>query len=251
MNRKDIISKLMNEGLTEKTLVIMTDKQLGMLAKRLIPEQYLTTSSTTTTPSAGSTSILNIPRTDQASINTAKQQKKPFATYESEVKEDMNPKLGAEKKEYSEKDKAIAAANMKIKAAIKDGKDYGDYTRLIKKLNGGELPENTKKIIGSKKETKLNEWVNKVVKKNIQPYTSKQEIMGLIETKLREQHDIEPEVDVLPDFLTYDEITKSAGEPTTVPAPPKTKPGTIPTPKTPKTPYRPGPGINPKPKAEK
>jgi hypothetical protein len=36
MKRKDLIKKLVKEGLTEKTLVNMSDKQLKMLAERLI-----------------------------------------------------------------------------------------------------------------------------------------------------------------------------------------------------------------------
>jgi hypothetical protein len=285
MKRKDLITKLVKEGLTEKTLVNMSDKQLRMLAERILKEQYSTyTTASTQTPSATSPSILNIPRTDQASINTAKQQKKTFATYEgemkegekskkhvhpkdkaqhnkdmekfedkkkkhSEVKEDL--KLGAEKKEYSDKDKAIAAANMKIRAAIKDGKDYGDYTRLIKKLNSDKLPESTQKIIDGKKDIK--EWVDKVVQKNVVPFTSKNEIMELINIKLTEQtkpwEDDDSDVDVMdagqgaPQHAPMPKETEI--EPDVVPKEPKTHPGVDPD-----DPFRdPHPGIDPGPKA--
>lgn len=283
MKRKELIIKLMKEGLTEKTLVNMNDKQLKMLAERFLSEQYTTTSavSSTTPSTANSPSILNIPKTDQTNIIAAKQQKKTFATYEGEMKEN-DALLGAEKKDYTDKEKAIKAANAKIRVAIKDGKEYGDYTRLIKKLNDGKLPESTQKIIDGKKsevnerhggksptgvkyphhglnkpgKTKtdkdkdLKEWVNKVVEKNIHPFTSKKDIMGLIEAKLNEQEVAEPETETLPEFLTYDAI-KGAAEPMTKPAPVK-EPGTKPTTRpTPKTPYRPGPGINPAPKAVK
>ena len=36
MKRKDIISKLMTEGFSEKTLVNLNDKQLKVLAERIL-----------------------------------------------------------------------------------------------------------------------------------------------------------------------------------------------------------------------
>jgi hypothetical protein len=253
MNRKKIITRLMKEGLTEKTLVNMNDKQLGILAERMLSEQYstYTASSAATTPSANSPSIINIPKTDQTSINAAKQQKKIFATYEGEMKEDL--KLGAEKKDYSDKEKAIKGAEAKIRAAIKDGKEYGDYTRLIKKLNDGKLPESTEKII-SNKDKNLKEWVNKIVEKNVHPFTSKGEIMELINIKLTEQTKLwkdDDDVDVM-------EPSASQGSPQTAPRPKETEvdPDVIPArPKTepgvdPDDPFRdPHPGIDPGPKA--
>ena len=275
MKRKDIIAKLMKEGLTEKTLVIMSDKQLGMLAERLLSEQYTTTTIPTSPNAAGNKVMIPDKQpTTKAQVDAAKGQKKTIELYTGEMGEEKKPKwedvfkkkpkgkkdlevkedmkLGAEKKEYSDKDKAIAASNLKIKAAIKDGKDYGDYTRLIKKLNDGKLPESTQKIIDGKKD--INEWVDKVVGKHIHPFTSKGEIMELIDVKLNEQQvttpgtlspNIESPSGDLPEWLTYDEIKEA--QPATKPiTKPTTKPGTKPRPK---TPYQPGPGINPNPKA--
>ena len=76
MKRKDIIIKLVKEGLTEKTLVNMTDRQLKMLAERLLSEQYATSTTTTAGTNANSPSILNIPKANQPDITAAKQQKK-------------------------------------------------------------------------------------------------------------------------------------------------------------------------------
>ena len=81
MKRKDMIKRLMKEGLTEKTLVIMNDNQLKMLSERIFSEQYSSTTIAATVPTTNSPSILNIPKTDQVGINSAKQQKKTFATY--------------------------------------------------------------------------------------------------------------------------------------------------------------------------
>ena len=41
MNRNEIVKKLINEGISEKTLVNLTDKQLSLLASRLLSEETL------------------------------------------------------------------------------------------------------------------------------------------------------------------------------------------------------------------
>ena len=89
MRRQDIIVKLMNEGFSQKTLVNLTDKQLTMLSERIISEQIGTTSTTTYSAGGTNTPVLNIPKTDVTAINKAKAQKKTFATYEGEVKENL------------------------------------------------------------------------------------------------------------------------------------------------------------------
>ena len=43
MKRKNIISKLLENGFTEKTLITMTDKQLNMLSERILSEQSAVT----------------------------------------------------------------------------------------------------------------------------------------------------------------------------------------------------------------
>lgn len=67
MSRKDIITKLLGEGLSEKFLSNLTDRQINELAERLVSEQ-----------------TLNIPKDDQASIEQAKNEKKQFVTYEGD-----------------------------------------------------------------------------------------------------------------------------------------------------------------------
>jgi hypothetical protein len=196
-----------------------------------------------------------------------------------EVKEDQ---LGSEPRKSSEKENVIKRSNAKIRQAIKDGKGYEDYTRAIKHVNGGKLPVSTETIIGGKnkdlnersrpggknsgvrggsmgwgkgtkngKDKNLKEWVSGIVEKNYHPFTSKNEIMELIQKKLTEQTDVEimePETSTLPESLKFDSI-KGAGEaqPTTKPT---TKPGTKPTTRpTPKTPFQPGIGPKHNPKA--
>lgn len=108
----------------------------------------------------------------------------------------------------------------------------------------------------------IKNWVKSLVEnKEFHSFTSKNEIMELIQTKLNEsdtmvQHG--PKVkkghNGVPEFMSYDAITSA--EPKTAPSKPAptTKPGTRPTPtrrEDPrKTPFQPGPGPNPKPKAK-
>jgi hypothetical protein len=109
----------------------------------------------------------------------------------------------------------------------------------------------------------IKNWVKSLVEnKEFHSFTSKNEIMELIQTKLTESetmtHEFGPKVkkghNGIPEFMTYDAITSA--EPKTAPSKPapSTKPGTRPTPtrrEDPrKTPFQPGPGTNPKPKAK-
>ena len=240
MKRKDIVAKLMKEGLSEKILAPMSDKQLNMLAKRLISEQI-----PSPTPNSAGTPTIPL-----SSLKTNPEQAKKMANAGIKfiaAEEIEASKLGSEKKEKTDKETIIARSNAKIKQAIKDGKPYTDYTRAIKHVNNGELPESTKSIIGNKDKS-LNEWVQNIVEKNYHPFTSKNEIMELIQSKLTEQHN-GADVETLPDFLTGDAIMDSqTAEPTTKPI---TKPGTKPTTRpTPKTPFQPGPGPKHNPKAK-
>ena len=109
----------------------------------------------------------------------------------------------------------------------------------------------------------IKNWVKGLVEnKEFHSFTSKNEIMELIQTKLTESetmtHQFGPKVkkghNGIPEFMSYDAIVSA--EPKTAPSKPapSTKPGTRPTPtrrEDPrKTPFQPGPGTNPKPKAK-
>ena len=132
----------------------------------------------------------------------------------------------------------------------------------------GKIDAQDFKILKGKKVQKesvqTKKWVKNLVEnKYFHNFTSKNEIMQLIKTKLNESetlpHEFGPKVNKghngIPEFMTYDAIVKSA-EPATAPSKPKTspgtkpgtKPGTNPNPK-PKHPYGPDPGENPEPKA--
>lgn len=146
------------------------------------------------------------------------------------------------------------------KALEKSKEDFPQLKNIKKCDDCGKVESKCK----CKKEDvkEIKNWVKGLVEnKNFHSFTSKNEIMELIQTKLTEsdtmiQHG--PKVkkghNGIPEFMSYDAIVSA--EPKTAPSKPapSTKPGTKPTPtrrEDPrKTPFQPGPGENPKPKAK-
>lgn len=163
---------------------------------------------------------INIPKDDIKSIETAKKEKKPFITYEQEVEEELK----------------------------------GDQSKIDKNENGKIDKEDFELLKKNKEKSNIKEWVSSVTNKNFHSFTSKNEIMEMIQVKLQEQEvgsKVKKGHNGIPEFMSYDVISNTEtidAEPTTKPAPtkPKTNPGIKP-----KTPYQPGPGKNPKPKALK
>jgi len=232
MKRKDIISKLINEGFSQKTLVNMTDKQLRVLGERILGEQY---STPTTAP------VLNIPKSDASKIQDAKNKKQVFSTYESEVTEDY----GKSTKKEEDKKLTMKRLKHKIEHCVDEGK-LKDYIRLVKKLNDGKVPNDIKTILDKKEEkvpvSETKKWVNKIVENRF--FTSKNDIMDLIQQKLNEQWE-EEDIDVIdaPSFGSTEKEIET--KPTTKPAEPTTDPGIDPD-----DPFRdPMPNVNPNPKA--
>jgi hypothetical protein len=174
---------------------------------------------------------------------------------EEEETESKKPSEGLSKEKKSE-----------VVKKAKHGEDIGKKGKGFEKLADKAAKEYGSKEKGEKvaaaamwkniqregKETK--NWVNNLVEnEKFHSFTSKNEIMELIKSKLTESNtmtQVGPKVNKghngIPEFMTYDAIS-TAAEPTTKPKP-TTKPGTKPGEK-PKTPYQPGPGPNPKPKA--
>ncbi|HOH61210.1 MAG TPA: hypothetical protein PK698_01825 [Bacilli bacterium] len=235
MKRQDIITKLINEGFSQKTLVNLTDKQLKALSDRILSEQIGTISTTAYGTTSGDTPVLNIPKTDTATINKAKAQKKTFATYEGEVKE--NELKGAPKKKIdSEREKVLKRINFKIDSKIKKNECIKSEIDLLKNI-GEPIPEKAQKYydkkMSKKKEMvgepveqttkpmtnipvvdgnnkKIKTWVNKIVENKF--VTSKNEIIDLIQKKLTEQEVLvkpkpaEPEIETEPDTKTRPDI---------------------------------------------
>jgi hypothetical protein len=151
--------------------------------------------------------------------------------------------------------------NERSEKALEKSKEDFPQLKNIKKCDDCRKVESKCKC---KKEDikEVKNWVKGLVEnKEFHSFTSKNEIMELIQTKLNEsdtmvQHG--PKVkkghNGIPEFMSYDAIVSA--EPKTAPSKPSpsTKPGTRPTPtrrEDPrKTPFQPGPGPNPKPKAK-
>jgi hypothetical protein len=213
MKRNEIVKSLLKEGFSEKTLVNFSDKQLTTLASRLLGESDVMISK-------------RDPLANQK-IADAKKQNKSIETYEEDVKEELK---GGQKKLDKNHNGKIDSQDFKI-------------------LKG------QKKKVSNKKDEKENikEWVSAITKKNFHSFTSKNEIMEMIQFKLKEEvgANVKKGHNGIPEFMTYDAISNTEtinAEPLTKPAP--TKPKVNPNPK-PRTPYQPGPGKNPKPKALK
>jgi hypothetical protein len=114
----------------------------------------------------------------------------------------------------------------------------------------------TKNVKGKKENTEIKEWVLSLAESKFTKFTSKKDIMGIINEKVIETSKPMPRKakighNGVPEFMTYDSIV--GNNPSTAPSPnqPEVSPDAPPKekPNKPKTPYQPGPGTNPKPKA--
>ena len=169
MKRNEIVQKLMTEGFSEKTLVNMSDKQLNMLSVRILSEADIMISK-------------KDPLANQK-IADAKKQNKTIETYEEELK-------GGQVKLDKNKNGKIDSEDFKLLKKNKKTEDYCDSCDCVK----------SKCKCEEKKE--INEWVKLLANENFHSFTSKNEIMEIINTKLNEQGPAiaEPDIDVEPDI---------------------------------------------------
>ena len=166
------------------------------------------------------------------------------------------------RKEKKEEEKEGDYHNERSEKALEKSKEDFPQLKNVKKCK--ECGKVESKCKCKKVDVKeIKNWVKGLVEnKEFHSFTSKNEIMELIQTKLTESdtmtHQFGPKVkkghNGIPEFMSYDAIVSA--EPKTAPSKPapQTKPGTKPTPtrrEDPrKTPFQPGPGENPKPKAK-
>jgi hypothetical protein len=209
MKRNEIVKSLLKEGFSEKTLVNFSDNQLTTLASRILGESDVMISK-------------NDPLAAQK-IKDAKSKDQSIETYEEDMKEDL---IGNQKKLDKNHNGKIDSQDFKILKGQKK-----------KNLNKKDEKENIK------------EWVSTVTKKNFHSFTSKNEIMEMIQFKLKEQEvgsKVKKGHNGIPEFMTYDSIASSA--PSIAPSKPKIKPEEKPSrPK--RDPFNPGPKPSPRPKA--
>lgn len=139
--------------------------------------------------------------------------------------------------------------NVKLNSDTKDIKNVIDNLQKqgVEDIEISE--ENKKKIVDKKKSRKLavtTEQLKMIVKNMVNEkyssFTTKKEInekINSIANVDKKENKIK-----IPEFMTYDSIKSTAPAPTITPTKPKTAPSIKP-----RTPYNPGPGKNPKPKA--
>lgn len=220
MKRNEIVQSLLKEGLSEKTLVNFSDKQLNNLADRMLKEAQNVTTTKTVYDSKD-------PK-DMVALNAALKNPDALKNQPAEVKEELK---GDQKKLDKNHNGEIDSQDFKI-------------------LKGQKKKESNKK---DKKEN-IKEWVSKVTNKNFHSFTSKNEIMEMIQYKLGEQEvgsKVKKGHNGIPEFMSYEVISNIEtidAEPTTKPAPTKPKESPI---TKPRTPYSPKPGEKSKPKALK
>lgn len=233
MKRSEIVEKLVNEGMSPTTLVKFTDKQLSNLAERMLGEALTTTM-------------------DALKKSPALQAAAKDPNQNIKLVGEEKPSAGLSKEKKSEVVK-------KAKKGGDIGKKGKGFEKIVKKAkeSGAEDPEAVaaaamwKNI--KRENIEVSEWVDTLAEENFHSFTSKNEIMELINIKLNESetHEFGENVKTghngLPEFMTYDAISDNG--PKIAPSKPKVEPGTKPS--KPKTPFQPGPGVNPKPKALK
>lgn len=228
MKRNEIVESLIKEGFSEKTLVNFSDKQLSTLANRILGEADIMISK-------------KDPLANQK-IADAKKQNKTIETYEQESK----PSSGLSKEKKSE----IVKKAKKGEDIGKKGKGFEKIVRKAKE-SGADNPEAVaasamwKNI--KREQTEIKNWVSEVTNENFHSFTSKNEIMEMIQSKLQEAG---PNVKIghngTPEFMTYEQSPAPSKPDTDTPVreKPTTKPGK---PKR-ENPFQ--PKHNPKPKAE-
>ncbi len=145
----------------------------------------------------------------------------------------------------------VSATDIKTQDELKKLKK--PFEVYEEKPSAGLSKEKKNKKVG-KKGKEVKDWLNSLAESNFHSFTSKNEIMELVKTKLNEI-EVGPNVkkghNGVPEFMSYDAISNTEvaeQSPTTKPAPtkPKVDPGTKP-----RTPYSPKPGEKSKPKALK
>lgn len=217
MKRFELVQKLINEGLSEKTLVNLSDKQLGDLAERMLGEQ--------SEQSTGKGSVVMNKGT--ADLNAVKK----FTDAGTNV-------------ELREKKGGVGSKVTKGHNGIPE---FMDSEKLKEKKPSKEKKKET---------TETKEWVESLAEeKFFHILTSKNEIMEMIATKMKSEV-VSEELSPLPDFLKWSSLKAAAGKmkktemqengTTTAPVKPKVDPGTKP-----KHPLSPGKFPKQKPKAEK
>ena len=267
MKRNEIVETLIKEGFSEKTLVKFSDKQLGDLAERMLSEQSeQSTGKGSVVMNKGTADLNAVKKFTDAGTNVELREKKGGVG--SKVTKGHNgiPEFMDSKKLKEEKPSAGLSKEKKSEVVkkAKKGEDIGKkgkgFEKIVKKAKESGA-DNPKAVAAAamwknvkRENTEVKSWLGTIAENNFHSFTSKNEIMELVKTKLNEV-EVGPNVkkshNGIPEFMSYDAISSvevDESSPTTKPAPtkPKVDPGTKP-----RTPYSPKPGEKSKPKALK
>ena len=160
MKRTELVEKLIKEGMSEKTLVKLTDKQLNSLASRMLGEAV------TTTADALSKSV--------ALQNLAKKQDIKLVG-EEDLEEELK---GNQKKLDKNHNGKIDSQDFKILKGQKknETKKCDDCGKSIKDCDCDHTHMDESK--------EVKKWVESLAEGNFHSFTSKNEIMELINIKL-------------------------------------------------------------------
>jgi hypothetical protein len=223
MTRKEMVGKLLNEGISRQTLVNLSDKQMSILYSRMIGEATTTVTKTTKyspaeikgkgikvdgTVTFNPDNTVSVTNDSMKEGDIAEGKKKPTQKQLSALDKNKNGKIDKEdfkllrskkkssKEEVKEGEKWIQKAihpskKGSLKKALGVKKDEtipaGKLKSAAKK--GGKTGQRARLAMTLKKlkeNTEVKNWVENIVESNYHPFTSKSEIMELIKTKLNE-----------------------------------------------------------------
>ena len=261
INRKAL--KLIDKGLSSKTVSKLTESQIDTLYSRMISEQTM------------------VSKTDTATINKLKTDKKPFQVYEKELEEDDDFDLDADQAytgqqgshdEYQAADDGMdddtSPENHDSKMiGMSEEKDNQPNPWAICHAQVG--PKKTRKfercVMSVKKQLKegknpvslfLETQIEKIVEKHIPPRITKSDLLKIVKESTKGSEPSKP--GIAPTYPKPGPTKKQdTKEQATAPAPakPATEPTTRPTTTPKEKPFSPGknpaPAVKPAPKAGK
>jgi hypothetical protein len=234
VNKKAL--KLIDKGLSSKTVSKLTESQIDVLYSKLVSEQTM------------------VSKTDTATISKLKTEKKPFQLYEKgEVDEDEtddvtgSSALGADAlQDYTGQDAPHDANDMAPDGMDDDSDDNRQMMGMSEEKKNEPNPwAICHSQVGPKKSRKWERCVREVKK---QLKEGKNPVSLFLETQIErivEKH--------IPPRITKGDLMKvlSESEPAVAPTKPKTKPTTKPNTRPSHPGKNPNPGENPAPKAKK
>ena len=210
MKRSQLIGTLVKEGFTEKTLANFTDKQIEVLSSRIIGEQSMSGKGSVVMKKGSNP--MDVKKITDSGVNVELREK--LVGNQDKLDKNHNGKIdaqdfkilkGQKKKEVKEEEKPSAGLSKEKKSEVvkkaKKGEDIGKKGKGFEKIekkakeSGAKDPKavaaaamwkNVKRE--NKQSQSVLEWVDSLVENNYHSFTSKNEIMELIQVKLNENN---------------------------------------------------------------